>query len=233
MKKRTIHNPNQLSLFNFGEDNNQGTEEKEAEKKFSALESEWKEAVTLTDKRDHDKTISNGQLSGNAKHIERANGDGSTERGQLLAGSADDLYQQQVVQTDETNTARTNGTNEVATNTDSLSGKTGRQLPSADGSTDYQAADPNTRSGRNDVARDNGAGGTGLNKTKAPNFHSDTAPYDDSKSFNKKTKYADNIAAIDVLIALQQQNRPPTAEEQIQLAKFIGWGGLRSPPPSV
>ena len=41
-----------------------------------------------------------------------------------------------------------------------------------------------------------------------------------------KTKCQNNIAAIRLLKELQAQSRMATAEEQITLAKFVGWGGL-------
>lgn len=41
-----------------------------------------------------------------------------------------------------------------------------------------------------------------------------------------KTKCKNNIAAIRLLKELQAQGRIATAEEQITLAKFVGWGGL-------
>ena len=41
-----------------------------------------------------------------------------------------------------------------------------------------------------------------------------------------KTKCQNNIAAIRLLKELQEQSRMATAEEQVTLAKFIGWGGL-------
>ncbi|MCI8645049.1 MAG: DEAD/DEAH box helicase family protein [Lachnospiraceae bacterium] len=41
-----------------------------------------------------------------------------------------------------------------------------------------------------------------------------------------KTKCQNNIAAIQMLKELQSQNRMATGEEQITLAKFVGWGGL-------
>lgn len=41
-----------------------------------------------------------------------------------------------------------------------------------------------------------------------------------------KTKCQNNIAAIRLLRELQAQGRPAMADEQIILAKFVGWGGL-------
>ncbi len=41
-----------------------------------------------------------------------------------------------------------------------------------------------------------------------------------------KTKFRNNVAAIRLLQTLQEQDRRATAEEQITLAKYVGWGGL-------
>ncbi len=41
-----------------------------------------------------------------------------------------------------------------------------------------------------------------------------------------KTKFQNNISAIRLLKELQKQGRMATAEEQIILARFVGWGGL-------
>ena len=41
-----------------------------------------------------------------------------------------------------------------------------------------------------------------------------------------KTKYKSNVEAIKLLKALEETSRPATPEEQIILAKYIGWGGL-------
>ena len=41
-----------------------------------------------------------------------------------------------------------------------------------------------------------------------------------------KTKFRNNVAAIRLLKELEKQGRKATAEEQITLAKFVGWGGL-------
>ena len=41
-----------------------------------------------------------------------------------------------------------------------------------------------------------------------------------------KTKCRNNIAAIQLLKDLQEQGRMATPEEQIQLARYVGWGGL-------
>jgi N12 class adenine-specific DNA methylase len=43
-----------------------------------------------------------------------------------------------------------------------------------------------------------------------------------------KTKYADNIAAIRVLKAVEAENRQATAKEQAILVRYVGWGGLKS-----
>ncbi|MEG0944881.1 MAG: hypothetical protein RSF86_14745, partial [Angelakisella sp.] len=62
------------------------------------------------------------------------------------------------------------------------------------------------------------AHGEGLNYSYSPDHHL----YDGGA----KTKCANNIAAIRLLKDLQTQGRMATAEEQITLAKFVGWGGL-------
>ncbi len=41
-----------------------------------------------------------------------------------------------------------------------------------------------------------------------------------------KTKFKNNVAAVHLLKELQAQGRMATAEEQIILARFVGWGGL-------
>nr|WP_278862060.1 hypothetical protein [Enterocloster clostridioformis] len=41
-----------------------------------------------------------------------------------------------------------------------------------------------------------------------------------------KTKFQNNVAAIRLLKELEKQGRKATAEEQIILAKYVGWGGL-------
>lgn len=41
-----------------------------------------------------------------------------------------------------------------------------------------------------------------------------------------KTRYKNNVAAIKLLKDLEAQRRPATYEEQIVLAKYVGWGGI-------
>ena len=41
-----------------------------------------------------------------------------------------------------------------------------------------------------------------------------------------KTKFQNNVAAIRLLKELEEQGRKATAEEQVILAKYVGWGGL-------
>ncbi len=41
-----------------------------------------------------------------------------------------------------------------------------------------------------------------------------------------KTKFQNNVAAIRLLKELEKQGRKATAEEQVILAKYVGWGGL-------
>lgn len=60
--------------------------------------------------------------------------------------------------------------------------------------------------------------GEGLNYRYSPDHHL----YDGGP----KTKCQNNIAAIRLLKELQEQGRPAMADEQITLAKFVGWGGL-------
>lgn len=43
----------------------------------------------------------------------------------------------------------------------------------------------------------------------------------------EKTKFKNNIQAIKTLKKIEQQNRSATVEEQITLAKYVGWGGLQ------
>jgi len=62
------------------------------------------------------------------------------------------------------------------------------------------------------------AWGEGFNYRYSPDHHL----YDGGR----KTKFKNNIAAIRLLKELQAQGRPATAEEQITLARFVGWGGL-------
>ena len=62
------------------------------------------------------------------------------------------------------------------------------------------------------------AWGKGLNYHYSPDHHL----YDGGP----KTKCKNNIEAIRLLKELQAQGRIATAEEQITLARFVGWGGL-------
>jgi hypothetical protein len=41
-----------------------------------------------------------------------------------------------------------------------------------------------------------------------------------------KTKYRDNVAALQVLKTLQKEVRPATLAEQSALVKYVGWGGI-------
>lgn len=43
-----------------------------------------------------------------------------------------------------------------------------------------------------------------------------------------KTKFKDNVAAIEVLRTLDKERRTPTRAEQRTLARWVGWGGLQS-----
>jgi N12 class adenine-specific DNA methylase len=62
--------------------------------------------------------------------------------------------------------------------------------------------------------------------TNVTNFHSLSAPYE-NRTFSKKVKYQDNVAAMDLLIKLDTQHRNASPEEQTTLAKYVGWGGLK------
>ncbi|MDE3185127.1 MAG: hypothetical protein KGM16_17085 [Bacteroidota bacterium] len=62
--------------------------------------------------------------------------------------------------------------------------------------------------------------------TDVANFHSLSAPYE-SRTFSKKIKYQDNIAALGLLLKLEDEHRNATPEEQTTLAKYVGWGGLK------
>ncbi|HET7116099.1 MAG TPA: helicase-related protein [Hanamia sp.] len=62
--------------------------------------------------------------------------------------------------------------------------------------------------------------------TDVTNFHSLCAPYE-NKSFSKKLKYRDNIAALDLLLKLENDQRSATSEEQTILSRYVGWGGLK------
>lgn len=45
----------------------------------------------------------------------------------------------------------------------------------------------------------------------------------------KKTKFKNNVAAIKLLKQLETEGRLPTADEQLVLAKYVGWGGIPEP----
>jgi len=62
--------------------------------------------------------------------------------------------------------------------------------------------------------------------TDVTNFHSLSAPYE-NRSFSKKVKYRDNIAALDLLLQLEEEHRNATPDEQATLARYVGWGGLK------
>ncbi|WP_144574331.1 PLxRFG domain-containing protein [Agrobacterium sp. DE0009] len=47
----------------------------------------------------------------------------------------------------------------------------------------------------------------------------------------QKAKFRSNVAAIEVVKQLEQENRPATRDEQAVLAKWVGWGGLRAAFP--
>lgn len=43
-----------------------------------------------------------------------------------------------------------------------------------------------------------------------------------------KSKFKDNIAAIEILKIIETENRPATPEEQEILSRYVGWGGLQA-----
>lgn len=90
--------------------------------------------------------------------------------------------------------------------------------------------DDGNGSGGNRMASDGEAGGTGLALPEIPsnltNFHTLSAPFENN-SFSKKVKYRDNIAALDLLLQLEDEHRIATPQEQAILAKYVGWGGLK------
>jgi N12 class adenine-specific DNA methylase len=45
----------------------------------------------------------------------------------------------------------------------------------------------------------------------------------------KKTKFKNNVAAIKLIKQLETEGRLPTADEQLVLAKYVGWGGIPEP----
>ncbi|MGN7710765.1 PLxRFG domain-containing protein [Agrobacterium radiobacter] len=47
----------------------------------------------------------------------------------------------------------------------------------------------------------------------------------------QKAKFRANVAAIELVKQLEQENRPATRDEQAVLAKWVGWGGLRAAFP--
>lgn len=53
------------------------------------------------------------------------------------------------------------------------------------------------------------------------------AQSNDTESFNKSKKYADNISAIETLLTILKENRKATPEEKTILSKYVGFGGLK------
>ncbi len=49
---------------------------------------------------------------------------------------------------------------------------------------------------------------------------------DDTGTGGAKTKFKNNIAAIETLKTLEKENRPATDEEKTVLSQYVGWGGL-------
>lgn len=58
---------------------------------------------------------------------------------------------------------------------------------------------------------------------KADNF---TITDDSLSEGGAKTKFKNNIAAIETLKILEKENRPATEEEKETLSKYVGWGGI-------
>ncbi len=62
-----------------------------------------------------------------------------------------------------------------------------------------------------------------VDSTSPANFHYDIATIEKGGA---KTRYGWNIAAIQTLKKLEDENRTATTEEQKVLSKYVGWGGL-------
>ena len=62
-----------------------------------------------------------------------------------------------------------------------------------------------------------------INTTSPANFHYDLATIEKGGA---KTRYGWNMAAIQTLKQLENENRTATFEEQKVLSKYVGWGGL-------
>lgn len=66
---------------------------------------------------------------------------------------------------------------------------------------------------------------TGVNHLIAP------GALDEGRSF--RTKALDNVRAIELLRAIEQQARPATQAEQAELARYVGWGGIKGAFPDA
>lgn len=51
--------------------------------------------------------------------------------------------------------------------------------------------------------------------------------YNGEPTFNRRRRFEDNIAALELLNTLNSESRPATPEEQEILSKYVGWGGLK------
>ncbi|MCL1997780.1 MAG: DUF3849 domain-containing protein [Turicibacter sp.] len=61
-----------------------------------------------------------------------------------------------------------------------------------------------------------------------PNFRiTNNEIHDDGLIFGAKTKFRDNVNAIETLLLIESENRHATAEEQTILSKYVGWGGIQ------
>jgi N12 class adenine-specific DNA methylase len=77
---------------------------------------------------------------------------------------------------------------------------------------------------RNGSQRDRVA--TAGGESGAVNYHNTEAPAI-ANSFNKRQHYRDNIAALQTIILLEKESRVATPDEQTNLAKYVGFGGLK------
>lgn len=95
--------------------------------------------------------------------------------------------------------------------------KTGRGPDLSDG--------PAGRSGRLDNKNDRQPAG-GLTALERPDDYHTISADDHIGEGGQKTKFRANIDAIKILKSLEAEQRPPSREEQKQLARWVGWGGL-------
>lgn len=105
----------------------------------------------------------------------------------------------------------------VSTGRGDSAGADGKRIPDDGAATPDQSASAGRR-----VAP---AAGTTAPERPAAHFNIDASTIGKG---GDKTKYRNNVAAIRILKQLESSNRQATAEEQAQLAKYVGWGGLPS-----